>query len=280
MRLRSVLRYPVKGARVENLASAQIGGEGLVGDRRFMVTSPDGRHVSQRERPALAALDARVSDDGSTLLLASGPRALNVSIRRAGDRAKCTLFGEAIALWDQGEAAGRWLGSILGGGLASSAWLQPLMGPAFRLRHAPPSVRRGGLADASPVHLLCEESLRELNARRSAAGLGSVAMDRFRPNFVVAGCGAAHAEDSWRSVQIGEALFRVSGPCPRCTVPDVRQDSGQRDPPSRGPMRSLSGYRARAASGVLFGIYMEPVNPGARVHVGDTVTPTLATAAT
>ena len=74
-----------------------------------------------------------------------------------------------------------------------------------------------------------------------------------------------------RISQVGQAEFRVVGPCPRCTVPDVGQTSGVRDMAGSGPMSTLRGYRARAGKGVLFGIYLAPLNPGARVRVGDVV---------
>lgn len=98
-------------------------------------------------------------------------------------------------------------------------------------------------------------------------------MDRFRPNLVLRGCGVAHAEDAWTSLRIGGARFRVTGPCPRCTVPDVAQSTGVRDTARAGPMATLKAYRSRPGEGVLFGIYVTPVlgDGGGRVRVGDEV---------
>ena len=283
MQVRQVLSYPIKGARADSRQSAIVNGEGLVGDRRFMVVSSTGSHVTQREYPLLATLEARTVEDGRALMLRAGGRALNVTVQRSGPLVSCTLFGERIGLWDQGLAVSKWLGELLlpGGGATSplASLLPPPFGtPAFRLMHAPPEVpRHAGLSDASPLHLMCEESLNALNARRAAEGRARVPMDRFRPNLVVAGCGQPHAEDAWRSVRIGErAFFRVSGPCPRCTVPDVSQQSGRRDPAASGPMQSLRGYRARVGRGIAFGIYLEPLTTGVTVHVGDRVEPMLA----
>ena len=121
------------------------------------------------------------------------------------------------------------------------------------------------------LHLICEQSLVGLNTRRAAEGLPPVGMDRFRPNLVVSGCPAAHAEDSWKAVTIGGASFTVTHPCPRCTVPDVAQQTGRVDVAGAGPMRTLRDYRARASFGVLFGVYMAPDAPGASVRVGDAV---------
>ena len=92
------------------------------------------------------------------------------------------------------------------------------------------------------------------------------------PNLVVSGCPHPHAEDTWQTVTIGGTTLRVTGPCPRCTVPDVAQQSGTVDTREIGPMRTLRGYRSRAGVGVAFGVYLRPETPGASVRVGDAVT--------
>ena len=74
-------------------------------------------------------------------------------------------------------------------------------------------------------------------------------------------------------VAIGSVTFRVDGPCPRCTVPDVNQDTGRPDSAAVGPMKSLRAYRARAGTGVLFGAYLSPVMQGV-VSPGQPVTVT------
>ena len=126
------------------------------------------------------------------------------------------------------------------------------------------------LRAVSPLHLICEESLGALNARRAADGKPPVPMDRFRPNLVVSGCPRPHAEDSWRSVTIGGVTLAVTSPCPRCTVPDVQQTSGRVDMREVGPMKSLRDYRQRPGMGTVFGIYLRPSAAGA-VRVGDAV---------
>lgn len=285
-RVIQIFRYPVKSARAESLSEAVVTPEGLEGDRRFLVTTGDGRYRTQREVPALATLDARV--EGNVLSLRAGPRALNVTIRRSGNLAPASLFGTPLKLTDQGPEVGAWIGEWLtgvgsGDGNPLAKLQQSLFGPPYRLLRAPdpvpsstPPLRGGaGLADLSPLLLVCEETLAELNARRAAEGKAPTSMARFRPNLVLRGCGKPHAEDMWigRTLTIGAgANFRVTSACPRCGVPDVSQTSGVRDAAAKGPMGTLKSYRSRAGQGVLFGIYVAPVGtPAARVRVGDTV---------
>ena len=286
LRLSSLIRYPVKGGRAEPLTEELITAEGVLGDRRFMAARLDGTYLTQREHPQLATLETRVSS--GTLHLRQGARSLNVTINTQGPTVGASLFGEPLRLIDQGPEVGVWLsssgllGSAAGGGVNPVSQIQQALfgAPPYRLLRAPDAptsggvaLRRGaGLSDQAALLLICEESLAALNAKRARGGLYPVPMERFRPNLVLAGCGRAHAEDEWSFVKVGRsAEFRVVGPCPRCTVPDVGQGSGVRDMAGAGPMSTLRGYRARAGKGVLFGVYLAPLNPGERVRVGDAV---------
>ena len=280
MTLSALYRYPIKAARAEPLSIATLGAEGVAGDRRFIVTDATGKALTQRDYPLLATL--RVVEQGGRLMLSDGARSHNVSVQTTGNLVDATLFGSSLQLVDQGKETGTWLSGLLGGGGGAAAaggsvfsMLAPLFGqPAYRLLRAPGSDKgdgslRGGagLSDLAPLLLICEESLSLLNSRRAANGQLPVPMDRFRPNLVVSGCPAAHAEDSWKTVKIGGVTLQVTRLCPRCTVPDVQQQTGRRDP--AGPMRDLRDYRSRGPAGTMFGVYLG--GGTGEVRVGDAV---------
>ena len=69
IRLTSLLRYPVKSCGAEPLAEAEVTPEGLAGDRRFLIARRDGSHLTQREVPGLAALEARTEGGGGRELV-------------------------------------------------------------------------------------------------------------------------------------------------------------------------------------------------------------------
>jgi uncharacterized protein YcbX len=73
-------------------------------------------------------------------------------------------------------------------------------------------------------------------------------MNRFRPNFVVRGCGP-YAEDGWSRLRIGGVPFRVAEPCPRCTITTVDQKTGAR---GKELLRTLATYR-ESELGTVFG---------------------------
>lgn len=240
--------YPVKGCRGLAPAAAWAGARGLEGDRRWMVVDGAGRFVSQRTRPRLAVV-APEPAAGALVLRAPGRGPLVVPLGPDGGPAgggaalPVTVWRDTVAARDAGAAAADWFGALLGE-------------PA-RLVFMPDEARRAvdpvyatpddvvSFADGFPWLLISEASLADLNARLPRP----LPMDRFRPNLVVAGC-APYAEDGWRTVKIGEAVFRVVKPCARCTVTTVDQETGEADGPE--PLRTLAGYR-RVGDGVMFG---------------------------
>ncbi len=88
-------------------------------------------------------------------------------------------------------------------------------------------------------------------------------MNRFRPNVVVDGT-TPWAEDDWRSVRIGEIVFRVAKPCSRCVVTTTDQRTAER---GKEPLRTLARHR-RFGDQLVFGQNLIPQGPGT-IRVGD-----------
>ena len=85
-----------------------------------------------------------------------------------------------------------------------------------------------------------------------------------------------HEEDAWigRSVEIGEAVLRVTQRDARCAITTQDPDSGERDLDTlrtilayRGPMPDASG-----APKAMLGVLADVERPG-RIRVGDEVRP-------
>ena len=77
--------YPVKGCGAIARAEAILTPRGLEHDRRWMIVSGgEGRFLSQREVPRLAALRP-VLDDGTLSLRAEGEVLLTVPVADAGE---------------------------------------------------------------------------------------------------------------------------------------------------------------------------------------------------
>jgi len=64
-------------------------------------------------------------------------------------------------------------------------------------------------------------------------------MTRFRPNLVISGC-SSYAEDSWRTISIGEISFRLPKPCARCSITTIDPETGKA---GKEPLHTLNRIR-------------------------------------
>ncbi len=103
---------------------------------------------------------------------------------------------------------------------------------------------RVNLADGFPLLLATEESLAALNDEllsASDAGREPLPMTRFRPNLVVTGF-PPWAEDDWRRIRVGDAIFRAVKGCARCvitTIDPVTAERGEGADQVAGPHPAL-----------------------------------------
>lgn len=240
--------YPVKGCRGLKTPAAWAGPRGLDGDRRWMIVDAAGVFITQRSHPRLALVVPEPSPQ-ALVLRAPGRPPLTVRLGAGGGPPgdtgvlEVTVWRDQVMARDAGDEA--------------AAWLSACVGEPVRLVHMPEDVRRSvdpkyaapgdtvSFADGFPWLLISEGSLSDLNGRLARP----IPMDRFRPNLVVAGC-EPFAEDTWKRIRIGDAVFRIVKPCARCVVTTIDHERGEPDGPE--PLRTLATYR-RVGDGVMFG---------------------------
>jgi uncharacterized protein YcbX len=257
MRLAAIHIYPVKSCRGHALAEATVEKWGLAGDRRWMIVDAEGRFVTQREEPRLATISVEVAPDG-------------LALRRGEDR----LFVPTPSREAPRPAVSVWRSTVPARIAAQS--LEPLIGRDLRLAYMDDPLSRPvnpeygapedrvSFADGYPLLLASTTSLDDLNARMA----GPLPMDRFRPNLVVDG-EPPWAEDYWRRIRIGAAVFRIVKPCDRCIVTTTDQATGARGAAGGEPLRTLARFRRRGDS-VFFAQNLIPDATGT-IRIGDPV---------
>ena len=189
-RVAAVLRYPVKSMAGEPLDRAELGWQGLRGDRRWAFTraGADGSGfpwLTLRENPAMATYAPVISDsarpDGSPV-------------------AVTTPEGEVLDVRDPRLAA--------------------------RLGHGARAFKNDrGTFDSMAVSVVTAQSIASLGCLVGHE-LNPV---RFRPNLVVdAPEGGPYPEDAWTGavLAVGTARLRVDRPDTRCAVVDVDPSTG------------------------------------------------------
>jgi uncharacterized protein YcbX len=197
-------------------------------------------------------------------LSAPDVQALALNVARDGRRLPVSVHG----VWDgegvdQGDDAAEWASSVVG--------------EALRLVRVSPDHSRSvdewhgdiTFTDSTPLHLMSQSSLDDLNARILEKGAKPVPMARFRPNIVIDGWETPYTEDGIREFGIGGTRLRWVKPDIRCHVTMVDQPTGERAGPE--PLRTLADYRREPEGGVSFGIKVTVIEPG-EIGVGDEIT--------
>jgi uncharacterized protein len=262
----SIHIYPVKAGRAIDLAEAEVEPCGLAGDRRWLVTDPDGQFITQRAEPTLALVGACYDAAGNLHLSAPGQPPLPVAAP-AESRGAEMLW---VRVWQSKVRAAA-------AGDQADAWFSGYLGRPVRLVHLDDPTRRQvdpefgvpgdrvSFADGYPLLLTSMGSLDALSRWLIEDAQPAVPMTRFRPSVVVAGP-APWAEDGWRRIQIGPVRFRVAKPCGRCVVTTIDQQTAER---GRQPLAML-GRRRRFGQRLVFGQNLIPDATGT-IRVGDPV---------
>ena len=259
--------YPLKSGRGIALREAEIGAEGIPGDRRMMLVDPDGTFITQRDTPALARLDVQPQAKGATIAL-DGGEVLDVVQPPADRRMNVVVWKSTVSAAVADDVANASL----------SAWLGRQVRLVFFDEMAARTASAEWAGDGTPVTfadgyqvlITTTASLAALNADMEAHGEGAIGMERFRPNIVLE-TDEAWTEDGWVSLEIGGITFDLVKPCARCIMTTQDQWTGSRDVTS--PMPAMGRIRMsadRRVPGPLFGWNAVPRGRG-RIEIGSAV---------
>lgn len=261
----SLFVYPVKSCGGIAVRQAQLTPRGLQYDREWMVVSPDGRFITQREEPRLALVGTALQEDHLELS-APGLPPLAVPLQRSvrGASVEVTVWHDRVLGFDEGQAAASWLGEHL------RRDVRLVRFDDARARPTDPAWSHGlagtsAFADGYPVLVLSRASLDDLNSRLPSP----LPVDRFRPNVCLGGC-APYAEDAIGALASQHMRLRIVKPCTRCVITTTEQSTGVAQ--GDEPLRTLKTYRwDRALHGVTFGQNAIVERPG-RLDVGTVLT--------
>jgi len=242
--------YPVKSCRGTALERALLTNAGLQHDREWMVVTPAGRFLTQRDTPRLALVVPAITE-GGLVLTAPGMPELTVPLagRLTGASSppiEVTVFDDTCLARDEGDDAARWFSQFLGRE-ARLVRFDPT-----RVRATDPAWSKGlpgesKFADGYPVLVLSRASLDDLNARLPAP----LPINRFRPNLVLEGC-EPYEEDRIGTLQGPGFELRLVKPCTRCSI--TTTDQATATVTGDEPLRTLRTYRwDKQLRGIVFG---------------------------
>ncbi len=271
-RVTSLFLHPIKSCRRVEVDSVTASATGLVGDREWQVVS-GVKPVTQRGNASMAVVSP-TPIEGGLRLSAPGHAPIEVERPTAADSTSGSLIGVKVDTADAGDGAARWLSEVIGEDVRLVA-----MAPGRSIT-VPDGLdvfdQTIAFNDLSPALVANTASYEWLLERASEP----FPIERFRPNVVVA-TDEPFVEDTWARFRIGGAEFARPVIWPRCAVPQVDQETGERH---REPAVVLRAHRwctsvpelSEVARSVvenkgIFGIGCAIGPVGAEIAVGDTV---------
>lgn len=271
LRVEALYTYPLKGAGGVRVPALDLDEVGPVADRRWMLVNPEGVFLSQRTVPSMARLRTTLTPGSFSVRTKGSVRSMGHAIHLplrpdpSGSRKlRVRIWNDEVEAIAPDPEADRWFSEVL------ERPCRAVFLPESSVRTTDPSFPsrgssspgRVGFADGFPLLLISSASLVGLNGRLA----DPVPMDRFRPNIVVGGAPAPHAEDRWQVLTIGGLPLDAVKQCARCLVPTIDQETGARGPE---PNRTLATYR-RHEGRIWFGVNLVHREPG-NVREGDSV---------
>lgn len=243
MQLTGLNVYPVKSCAGLAVDAWEVDDLGFRYDRRWMLVTPRGQFLTQREYPGLAPVRPLIRPPHLVLNAAGHPELVTPLAPMGGRPVATRVWDDPLSVVAPDPGADAWFSDVLGTECVLVYFPESTIREVNR--DYAPRGGRTGFSDGFPFLLIGEASLADLNARLAAP----LPINRFRPNLVVSGADP-FAEDAWRSIRIGGIPMEVVKPCARCITTTTDQATGRRN--GDEPLKTLATFR-RQNNKVMFG---------------------------
>ncbi|UZR96401.1 MOSC domain-containing protein [Chondrinema litorale] len=257
LQLSQINIFPVKSLDGYSPKSAIVTKRGLQYDRRWMITEPDGKFMTQRTYNKMALLQAIIENNSLVIKEKQNEdNCIKVPFNIEGS----SSFD--VVVWDDTVQAILAQNEI-------NEWLSDFLGKKCQLVTMPESTQRRvdedynrgedivSFADGYPFLIIGEASMHDLNDKiqanpknvnQNSTHFEPLSIRRFRTNFVYSG-GTPYQEDEFTNFKIGGVDFVGVKNCARCVLTTLDPDTGTK---GKEPLATLSKYRLKGNK-VLFG---------------------------
>ncbi|XP_034940339.1 molybdenum cofactor sulfurase isoform X2 [Chelonus insularis] len=253
LKLCNIFIYPIKSCgafKVEN--SWILTSKGLQYDREWMITTAAGICLTQKQEVMLCLIKPIICLQNKVMKLDyPGMPTIQIPLddtpkdRINGEMCRSRVCGHRVEGVDCGIEVGEWLSLALGRPNLKLIRQHNFDKPSMQSK---PELSFSSQAQYLLINKASIEWLADKISEDSDCDKNSI-LDRFRGNLIVEG-GLPFEEYSWTQVKIGKEIFEVNGPCTRCQMVCVDQNTGQK---TVEPLRLL----AEEFHGKMkFGIYL------------------------
>uniref|UniRef100_A0A8C3L9Y4 Molybdenum cofactor sulfurase n=1 Tax=Chrysolophus pictus TaxID=9089 RepID=A0A8C3L9Y4_CHRPC len=231
----NIYLYPIKSCSAFEVTEWPVGNQGLMYDRNWMVVNQNGVCITQKQEPKLCLINPSINLKQKIMVIqAEGMDPISVSLEEnTGKEAviyESKVCSHRVKTYDCGERTAGWFSTFLGR-------------PCRLIRQSPD--RKNDTQHKNTKGLLSILKKKKLKEPLEIEEL----IRRFRANIVIS-APESFEEEEWAEISIGSLRFQVVGPCTRCQVICIDQQSGERN---KEFLQSLSAARGKKTN---FGIYL------------------------
>ncbi|XP_027432916.1 molybdenum cofactor sulfurase isoform X1 [Zalophus californianus] len=255
--------YPIKSCAAFEVTKWPLGNQGLLYDRSWMVVNHNGVCLSQKQEPRLCLIQPFIDLQQKIMVIrAKGMEPIEVPLEEDGEQAQICqskVCADRVNTYNCGEKISSWLSRFFGRPCQLIKQSSDFQRSAKRRGKDQPVGTAAflSLVNEAQYLLINRSSVLELQQQLNASDEHGKEelfpmkdlISRFRANIITNGT-RAFEEEKWDGVSIGSLRFQVSGPCHRCQMICIDQQTGQRN---QNVFQKLSESRERK---VNFGVYL------------------------
>ncbi|KAF6204231.1 hypothetical protein GE061_002571 [Apolygus lucorum] len=251
-----IFLYPIKSCGRFSVEKWDIDTKGLKYDRQWMVTTESGVALTQKSEPLLCLIRPYIDETNNQLRITfKGKDSICITLNPLNDGkikdgyslCQSKVCGDRIRGYDCGNDVATWLSDVLNR-------------PGLRLIRQLPDDKRTNKQNSGALTLSNQSQFLFINdasvkwladklEEDSECSKESM-INRFRSNLVMSGLEEEFLERSWTKLTIGKIAFNVDGPCSRCQMICIDQDTGLK---TKEPLTTLT---AAFQGKMKFGIYL------------------------
>jgi uncharacterized protein len=227
--------YPVKSLGGISLSESNVEERGLKYDRRWMLVDSENMFITQRLFPKMIFIDVKIENENLVFKhQRKSLELLKISLKEFPiQKINIQVWEDFCDSFEYSKEINDWFSEAIN--FNCKLVYMPNSSERKTSTKYFPKSKNVSFADAYPFLIIGEESLNHLNTKLYEP----ILMNRFRPNFVFSG-GAAHDEDNWKNIKIGDVKFSVVKPCARCVITTIDPQSGNKN---KEPLATLNSYR-------------------------------------
>lgn len=261
----NIYLYPIKSCAAFEVTKWPVGSKGLLYDRSWMIVNHNGVCLSQKQEPRLCLIQPFIDLQQRIMVIkAKGMDPIEVPLEENSEQRaqihQSRVCADRVNTYDCGENVSRWLSRFFGRPchlIKQSPNFQRNARKTPGKGQPPGTAATLSLVNEAQYLLVNTSSVLELqqwlNASDEHGKEESFSVkdlvSRFRANIITKGA-RPFEEEEWDEVSVGSLHFQVVGPCHRCQMICIDQQTGQRN---QDVFQKLSESRGRK---VNFGVYL------------------------